>query len=193
MPDLFPTPQGAQEVTSFRQQSLSESWIGFDKIQLVLERREKNVTEQRILLPNRTAMRGENVILLRADRSPLVLNTRFQPDALLELAGGTPYPFGAFDTLTLRTIEDGFGSMSWARWTNNAGLTCVLAFRRVDKTMRTLAANANVMDILLRNCINGDEETALAPIGADAVRFATTSTTPSAAPRMLSPLAAPRP
>ncbi|WP_138919411.1 hypothetical protein [Oceanicola sp. S124] len=179
--------------TPYAQQPLSAAWIRAEKIQLVLERTAGSVTEQRILLNNPTSLRGENVVLLLADRSSHAIETRFQPTQMLDETEGTPYPFEAFDKLSFKTREDSLGVMNWARWTNHAGLNCVLAFRRIDKTDRTLVSGAVIMDMMLRNCVIGSEDEALEPIGPDAVAFAATRAPRGAAPQMLSPLAAPLP
>lgn len=175
------------------QQPLSSAWIRVPEAQLVLERRFRSVTEQRILLPNLTAMRGENYILLHSEGSPLPVAGRFRPADLLASAGGTPSPFGRFDDLAFRTTTDALGIMTWASWSDNAGLSCVLAFRRLEATARTVLSGTAAMDMMLRNCIHGSEETALTPIGPDAVAFAAIGAEPAAAPEMLSPLAGPLP
>lgn len=179
--------------TPYVQQPYSASWIESDQIQMVLERTDRNLTEQRILLSNLTAMRGENLVLLRADRAPNAYETRFVPTRLLGETEQTPHPFDPFDSLSFRTREDALGVMNWASWTNHAGLTCVLAFRRLEMTDRSLPDGATVMDIMLRNCIHGEEDTALAPIGPEAVAFGAPAPGPGPRPRMLSPLAAPLP
>lgn len=175
------------------QQSLSSAWIRVPKAQLVLERRFRFVTEQRILLPNLTVLRGENFILLHSEESPLSVGGRFRPTELLASAGGTPYPFERFEDLAFRTTTDALGVVSWASWSNHAGLNCVLAFRRLDATARTLSSGTAAMDVMLRNCVHGSEDAALAPIGPEAVGFAAITTEPAAAPQMLSPLAGPLP
>ena len=177
----------------YQSQPLSSAWISAPEAEMVLERRYRSVTEQRILLPNLTVMRGENFILLQSERSPLSLGGRFRPADLLASAQGSPPPFDRFEELTFRTTEDALGMMSWARWTNNAGLNCVLAFRRLDATSRTVLRGTSAMDMMLRNCLHGSEEEALAPIGPAAVGFAASPLDPVAAPQMLSPLAGPLP
>uniref|UniRef100_A0A2A3JYX5 Uncharacterized protein n=1 Tax=Alloyangia mangrovi TaxID=1779329 RepID=A0A2A3JYX5_9RHOB len=175
------------------QQPLSSAWIRVPDAQLVLERRYRFVTEQRILLPNPTALRGENFILLHSEASPLSVGGRFRPTELLASAGGTPFPFERFEDLAFRTTADALGVMSWASWSNHAGLNCVLAFRRLDATARTLQSGTSAMDMMLRNCVHGSEDAALAPIGPEAVGFAAITAEPAAAPQMLSPLAGPLP
>jgi hypothetical protein len=177
----------------YQSQPLSSAWISVPEAEMVLERRYRAVSEQRILLPNLTAMRGENFILLQAERSPLSLGGRFRPADLLASTQGTPVPFERFEELTFRTSEDVLGLMSWASWTNNAGLNCVLAFRRLDASSRTVLRGTPAMDMMLRNCLHGSEEEALAPIGPAAVGFAAGPVDPASAPQMLSPLAGPLP
>ena len=185
--------QARLDEAPYVQQPLSSAWIRVPEAQLVLERRFRSVTEQRILLPNRTALRGENFVLLHSEASPLSVGGRFRPTELMASAGGTPYPFERFEDLAFRTTTDALGTMSWASWSNHAGLNCVLAFRRLDATTRTLMSGTGAMDMMLRNCIHGSEDAALAPIGPEAVGFAAITTEPAAAPQMLSPLAGPLP
>ncbi|MBR9766461.1 MAG: hypothetical protein GYB53_23830, partial [Rhodobacteraceae bacterium] len=115
--------QGLPDETPYRQQALSDGWISTDRAQLILERRDRSVLEQRILLTNRTAMKGENLILLRAETAPNALETRFQPEILLADTGGVPAPFGRFESLSFTVTEDALGVINWTSWTNYAGLT----------------------------------------------------------------------
>ncbi|EPX80367.1 hypothetical protein [Salipiger mucosus] len=190
---LTPTEFGMSlESEPFVQQRASDAWVAVDGTQLVLERALGPVSEQRILLPNRTALSGENVMHLRARRGDLVNMGRFRP---LDLLGpeGTPHPFDPFEDLSFRTEDDVLGTLSWAVWTNQAGLNCVLAFRRLDATTRVVPADAAIADMMLRNCIHGSVEEALEPARPSVSGFAATGLPARGAPEMLSPLAGPQP
>ena len=194
--DSFPrTPsefQAALDGTPQVQRAHSAAWVSAPETVLVLERAFGPLTEQRILLPNETAVAGDNLILLRARRSGSAGAGRFTPLDLVRAAGGTPPPFGDFEDLLLRSRSDRAGTLHWASWTDEAGLTCVLAFRRLDETTRVVPAGHALIDMMLRNCIHGSADAALAPALPESVGFGSTAAG-DAAPRMLSPLAAPRP
>ncbi|MBU2329503.1 MAG: hypothetical protein KJ755_19470, partial [Alphaproteobacteria bacterium] len=53
------------------QQDLSQAWVGYPGTQLVLERRYRNVSEQRILLPNTTTLPGDNFVFMMTQGSNL--------------------------------------------------------------------------------------------------------------------------
>ena len=61
------------------QRTRAEAWVAPPDILLVLERSLGPVSEQRILLPNRTAVRGDNFLLLRARDGKLATIGRFEP------------------------------------------------------------------------------------------------------------------
>ncbi|SFD84329.1 hypothetical protein [Roseivivax sediminis] len=177
---------------SYVQQSAADAWVATEGTELVLEKALGPVREQRILLQNRTFLRGENVIVLRTRGEELSTIGRFRPLDLLP-PDGTPYPFDPFEDLSFRTEEDALGMMNWAVWTNQAGLTCILAFRRLDAASRTVPHGAAVMDMMVRNCINGTAEEALLPARPDISGYSATGSGPDGAPQMLSPLAGPLP
>ena len=114
------------------QQDLSQAWVGYPGAQLVLERRYRNVSEQRILLPNITTLPGDNFALMMTHGGPLASLGRFQPLIIWRCNGEPPLPFTSFRDLTITPEEDVLGTPHWARWTNGTDLTCVLAFRRLD-------------------------------------------------------------
>ncbi|ETX14094.1 hypothetical protein OCH239_05485 [Roseivivax halodurans JCM 10272] len=174
------------------QRGPSDAWVSAPEIDMVLERALGPVTEQRILLPNVTSVSGDNFVLLRARDTGGASVGRFMPLDLVYANGGTPPPFPEFDDLLLRSRTDSVGVLSWATWTNDAGLTCVLAFRRLDNTSRIVTAGDATIDMMLRNCVRGDAETALVPALPESVGFGSTAAG-TGAPRMLSPLAAPNP
>lgn len=174
-------------------QPQADAWLSTRSAQVVFERRFRGRSEQHILLPNRTAVSGENYILLRSHGSRGANIGRFRPLELLKSAGGIPYPFTAAEIRGMTTETDALGQIDWALWTNYSGLTCVLAFRRFDGANRTIPAGAGAMDLAMRNCVYGTVEEALAPISPQGASFAATGLTEESAPKMLSPLAGPLP
>lgn len=174
-------------------QPQADAWLSTRNAQVVFERRFRGRSEQHILLPNRTAVSGENYILLRSHGRRGANIGRFRPLELLKSAGGIPYPFTAAAIRGMTTETDALGQIDWALWTNYSGLTCVLAFRRFDGANRTIPAGAGAMDLAMRNCVYGTVEEALAPISPQGASFAATGLTEESAPKMLSPLAGPLP
>lgn len=192
-PLSFSEVQSRLEVAPYQQQPLSEAWVSAPHAQLVLRRHFGSVTEQRILLPNSTAIAGENFILLRSEKTLISSGGRLLPEKLLRSTDGAPYPFGEFKSLTFKSSDDLSGTLNWATWTNNAGLTCVLAFRRLEATSRIVLPGTAAMDMMLRNCVHGSEENALAPIGPEVSGFSAVTADKRNSPHMLSPLAGPLP
>jgi hypothetical protein len=168
------------------------AWVNLDGATMVLERRFADVVEQRVSLPNHTTMSGDNFAHLRA--VPRTDGHVFDLERALVQAGGLPAPFTQDDLGVMRSREDAAGTLAWTEWTDGAGTTCVLAFRRMTPAARVIPAQARALDMVLRNCSSDGAEAALAHAGPDAVAFSA----PHGAARggevlTLSPLAAPMP
>lgn len=179
--------------TPFVQRSLANAWISVPDAELVLERSVGPIVEQRILLPNVTALPGDNVVLLRAHGASLAANGRFEPAKLLQSINAEIYPFDPIGDLTFFSRDDRLGALNWAEWTDNAGLTCVLVLRRLDAASRIVPAHQAVLDMVLRNCVHGTADEALLPGLPPQAGFAAQPGRPGGAPEMLSPLAGPLP
>jgi hypothetical protein len=175
--------------------SPEDAWVYLPHTRLVLERRFARVAEQRLLLPNLTVLSGDNFVYLRADTPGFLAeagNLRLR--RVLAQAGGLPAPFTEEDLRILRSREDGAGALTWTEWTSGAGTTCVLALRRLDVADRLLPGRAAALDMVMRNCVPGDAEAALAPAGPEMVAFPAPEGMARGAPvRTLSALAAPSP
>ena len=195
--ETFVLPMGefrtdlAQE--PFVQQPLASAWISVPDAEMVLARLVGPYAEQRILLTNRTALRGDNVVMLRAHGADLATNGRFQPVKYLASLDTDLFPFGEIADLSFFSRTDSLGTLNWAEWSNNAGLTCVLALRRLDGATRIVPAGRSAMDMILRNCIHGTADEALIAAEPTQAGFAAKTKRPGDAPEMLSPLAGPRP
>ncbi|MCC5957835.1 MAG: hypothetical protein JJU08_00670 [Rhodobacteraceae bacterium] len=170
----------------------ANAWVHVPEARLVMERRAGGLVEQRIALPNATVLQGDNFIFLRAitSGSPGVIRL----ERVLEQAGGLPYPFSQDDLSAMRGRTDSAGALSWAEWGDGAGTSCVLALRRLGVGARVLPGQASAIDMVLRNCVRGEADAALAPAAPDAVAFSAQAR-PSGdiSQRNLSPLAAPAP
>lgn len=170
----------------------SRAWIRLPGSGLVMERRFGPVAEQRVTLPNRTTLHGDNFIYLRAIRSDAPGVIRLEQ--ALEQAGGLPQPFSRDDLSVMRSRTDELGALSWTEWSSGAGTTCVFALRRMTVSARILPRDAGALDMVMRNCVPGEVDAALAPAGADAVGFSAGARPAGHTPqRTLSTLAAPAP
>ncbi|MCC5969269.1 MAG: hypothetical protein JJU15_04930 [Pararhodobacter sp.] len=167
-----------------------QAWVNPPELILVMERRGRTHAEQKLALPNRTSLAGDNFIYLQTVSTPNPLGMRFE--AALENIGGLPSPFTEADLGAMRAREDSAGSLAWAEWTSGAGTTCVLAMRRLTVENRALPERVTALDMVMRNCVPGSADDALAPADARHVAFpAPTGAWQGAQQRILSPLAAP--
>lgn len=172
--------------------SEADAWVTMPGATLTVERRFANISEQRILLPNKTSLAGDNFAHLRG--VPKTDEDGLSLDYVLTWAGGLPGPFVASDLNVMRTRNDSAGTLIWSEWTDGAGTACVIAIRRMTIAVRLMPSGADSLDMLMRNCIRGEPEKALVPAGPGAVAFgAPARVAQGAAQRTLSPLAAPMP
>ncbi len=170
-----------------------DAWLNLPQTRLVLERRFARISEQRLLLPNHTALPGDNFVYLRAEAPGFLADAgRLRLQRVLAQAGGLPPPFTQAELDILRSDEDTAGTLTWAEWASGAGTTCVLAIRRFDVGDRLLPGRAVALDMVMRNCVRGDVGEALEPAGPRSVGFPAPEGMAGGAPvRTLSPLAAP--
>lgn len=180
------------EVTSWQARPSSAAWIATTGSPLVVERRTPSVVEQRILLPNPTDLSGDNLIHLRTVNT--YGGTRlFSLDRALDFIDGLPVPFTEETLQVMRSREDAAGTLIWGEWTDGAGLNCALALRRVDLGVNIGLRSGTAFDMVMRNCVSGDIEAALAPVGPQAFVRSSPEIGVSGTdrPYTLSPLAAP--
>jgi hypothetical protein len=169
-----------------------DAWVNVPGATLVVERRFANISEQRSLLPNHTALHGDNFAHLRA--VPQSHGGLLSLEKALERAGGLPRPFTSRDLDSMRSRQDAAGTLNWAEWTDGAGTTCVLAIRRMPISIRVLPNRAIALDMVMRNCVRGGATAALASAGPETVSFgAPSGVARGGEQRNLSPLAAPLP
>ena len=183
------TPQQIQERTPYTNIAISQAWVNAPGMRSVLQRNLGNGLEQRISLANDASVPGDNVVLLRT-RNGVSGFGRLRFETLMTSFGGLPQPFARLRSGDLIEGNDGVGSYLWATETlGNA--TCVLGMRRLNSGMRQLPGNGGVMDLVMRNCMQGTQEDALAPLLADSIGVAPIARDPQGNSRLLSPLAAP--
>lgn len=166
---------------------VEQAWVNADNIVTVLQRRLGNESEQKIGLSNRTTVRGDNMIFARTRVGPRGL--RFEE--IVAQSGGLPHPFTQASAGQLMQDDDGFGSYFWMSEQIGDSTTCVLGIRRLQAGMRQLPPGSSGMDVLLRNCVIGSAQDALAPLLATSVGSVPVARTRDGESRMLSPLAAP--
>ncbi len=159
----------------------------------MVQRKVGGASEQMIGLENSTTLEGDNLLLLIA-RVPEGLSAgRFTLDRLLDRVGGPPSPFTRVNDNSLRSATDGVGTYFWLEYSAGSQVNCVLAFRRMQGNSRVLPRGTNAMEVLLRNCVIGTVDEALAPIREPQISLGAIANTsaPNGGNRMLSPLAAP--
>ena len=155
----------AEAVTEFRVVPNSRAMINAPGALLVLERDLGGAIEQRITLPNTSSLAGENVILLRAQTVRTASSSRLVLDDVLVQFGGAPTPFSGITESGLTATSDQYGDITYTTVRPGGDLVCVLAFRRTQIGARALPSGASSLDIMLRNCVSGAVDRALAPIG----------------------------
>lgn len=154
---------------------------------LIFERTLGGAVEQRIVLPNETAVTGDNVIHIRAQTSASTDLSRFNFNEIETRFGGLPAPFERLTESGLSSGTDALGTYVFGRETFGAGTTCVLVMRRMGLGARPLPRGTQALDVMMRNCVNGSVEQALAPMSARALSVSGTT----GATNTLSPYAAP--
>lgn len=184
------TRQQAEELTPLVPVPASRAWISPDGLQLVFHRDLPGGAEQRVLLANHTPVAGDNQMVLRI-RQTYGEAGRLRFEDFVHRIGGLPAPFEAFSPGSFIDGEDDLGPYSWAEERVGAEIICVLAVRRLATGRRHLPAQADAMDILLRNCVVGSADQALSPILAPSVMGSPQGTASAGQPRMLSALAGP--
>lgn len=163
-PTLPPTLAESEETTQFVTVPTRQAWVQAPGALLVTQRTLVNSLEQRIGLVNRTGAPGDNVIVLRARYVTGQQQGRFQLDEFRRRLDGLPAPFATLTPGDLFTETDDLGPFFWAERRVGSGTVCVLGLRRLDSTTRQMPGNTNVMDVMMRNCVNGEADQALAPI-----------------------------
>lgn len=156
---------------------------------LVFERSLGSAVEQRIVLPNATTINGDNVIHVRAQTADSARLEEFNFEEVATRFGGLPAPFERQTVSGLSSGRDSLGTFVYAREQLGTGTTCVLVMRRLGIGARPLPRGTQALDLVMRNCVNGTAEQALAPMSERALSVGGTAT---GSVLNLSPYAAPR-
>ena len=192
-------PQGAGAATSesqFTRGRLDRVWAAAPGALVMAQRTVGGDGEQIIGLANDTTLEGDNFLWLRArsGRGRAIGNSLDMAD-LVTQAGGVPSPFRTLDNSNLRTGSDSLGPFFWQEYRSGAQTNCVLAVRRLNSGALSLPTGTRVLEVMLRNCVNGSIEEALSPIRDGQISRLTgqSGSDVTGGSRMLSSLAGPRP
>jgi hypothetical protein len=156
---------------------------------VVFERNLGGAVEQRIVLPNPTTVRGDNQLHIRAQTADSARLGEFDFNEILARFGGLPAPFERINESPLNSGTDSLGSYIYARENVGTSTLCVLVMRRIGVGARPLPRGTQALDVVMRNCVNGTLEEALAPMSERTLGISGTATgtiyslSPHAAPR----------
>ncbi|KPQ07566.1 MAG: hypothetical protein HLUCCA12_04020 [Rhodobacteraceae bacterium HLUCCA12] len=184
-----PSMEVREHTVEFAVVPASRAMIHAPDAVLVLQRNLGSALEQRIVLANPTAMRGDNIIHIRAQTDASARLSEFNFEEITTRFGGLPAPFQRLTDGALLSGEDDLGSYVYARETIGTNTLCVLVLRRLTVGARPLPEGAQALDLMMRNCVQGSLEEALEPLSARALSV---SGSAGEAVYSLSPHAAPR-
>ncbi|WP_323037389.1 hypothetical protein [Pararhodobacter sp.] len=168
----------------------SRSMVSAPQALVVFERNLGGAIEQRIVLPNDTTVSGDNVLHVRAQTSDSSRLDQFDFDDLSARFGGMPSPFERLSASGLNSGTDSLGSFVYGTENIGTGTVCVLVMRRLGVGARPLPRGTRALDVVMRNCVNGTVQDALAPMSERALGV---SGTAQSGIHSLSPYAAPQP
>ncbi|HPD91744.1 MAG: hypothetical protein H6900_10130 [Rhodobacter sp.] len=166
----------------------SRAMVNAPQALVVFERNLGGALEQRIVLPNATAVRGDNVLHVRAQNARSAELGRLDFNEVATRFGGLPAPFQQLNEGSLSSGSDSLGNYVYARETIGTDTNCVLVLRRLGVGARPLPRGTQALDVMMRNCVNGTVQEALAPMGDRALAI----TGAAGSGQTLSPYAAPR-
>lgn len=147
----------------------TRSMVSAPSALVVFERNLGGAIEQRIVLPNDTTVSGDNVLHVRAQTSDSARLGEFSFDEISVRFGGMPAPFERLQSSGLSSGSDGLGSYVYSTESVGQGTVCVLVMRRLGVGARPLPRGTRALDVVMRNCVNGTVQDALAPMGERAL------------------------
>lgn len=190
--DYLRWPVQVEDQTDFQRATIGRAWVNVPNMTLVMQRDLFPYgVEQRISLRNSTTIAGDNMMILRSRKNDSGAG-RLRYEEFMRRIGGAPAPFGDLVAGELLSGEDSMGPYFWTERRYGSSTLCVLTIRRVSLAMRELPGQADAMDVMLRNCVLGSLEEALAPAmdhNLSVGRSASGGLTGES--RLLSPLAGP--
>ena len=161
-------PEALENTVEFTVVQPSRAMVNAPDALLVFERNLNGAIEQKIILPNATAVRGDNLLHIRAQTGRSAELTRFDFDEMRARFGGLPPPFERVSASGLNTGTDALGSYVYATESVGASTLCVLVLRRMGVGARPLPRGTQALDVMMRNCVNGSLEQALEPMSGRA-------------------------
>lgn len=147
----------------------SRTMVSAPNALVVFERNLAGAIEQRIVLPNATTVRGDNVLHVRAQTSDSSRLEEFNFNEVSERFGGLPAPFERLSASGLNSGTDSLGSFVYGSETIGTNTVCVLVLRRLGVGARPLPRGTRALDVVMRNCVNGTVQDALAPMSERAL------------------------
>lgn len=190
LPDLMWYWQDPDTDTPYSLVSPGQSWITVPQSQVVVQRSVKGATEQIVALPSSTAVPGEDQIIMYAYPPGYLGSGILRFAEVKKMLGTLPHPFENANEDGFVAGHDTLGDYVWQAQ-EFGSVTCVLAMRRIDSTRRALPQGVQSIDLILRHCVFGSSDEALAPIMEANLATSYASGSGTGSPRMMSPLAAP--
>jgi hypothetical protein len=148
-------PQTGQQIVTLPPVDSIPQESGFLVNDPLLLPMEAAYSAQRRLLPNQTALQGENFILQMPGQD---LFGPKSAQAVLRDADGLPYPFEFVIAEDLQPIPGMGENYGYTSSSPTPGVTCVLVAGSGGFAYGAAPA------VLMRNCVNGDVRAALAPL-----------------------------
>ena len=183
----------AKQNTQFSSLQLTNAWVTPTGGLTAIARKIGPDSQQIIGLANDTTISGDNFLWLRARSGHNA--GRFALTDFSNSLEAVPSPFSKLSESNLQSHADSMGTIFWLEYAAGAQSNCILAFRRIDANRRLMPHGTDVLDVMLRNCVQGSVAEALNPIRDSQISVAAIDAahTPPSGTRMLSPLAAPIP
>ncbi|WP_127104416.1 cellulose biosynthesis protein BcsN [Pararhodobacter zhoushanensis] len=164
-----PAMETLENTVEFAVVAPNRAMVNAPEALVVFERNLGGAIEQRIILPNATAMRGDNAIHIRAQTSGSADLNRLDFAQMSARFGGMPSPFETVQASSMQTGTDSLGAYLYATQNVGTGGVCVLVLRRLGVGARPLPRGTQALDVVMRNCVNGSLEQALAPMSGGAM------------------------
>lgn len=190
LPDLVWYWQDKEDDMPYSLVSPGQSWISVPQSQVVVQRSVRGATEQVVGLPSKTAVPGEDQIIMYAYPPGYLGSGLLHFADIKKMLGKLPHPFEDASEDGFVAGQDSLGDYVWQA-KEYGSVTCVLALRRIDSTRRALPQGVQSLDLVLRNCVFGSSDDALAPIMEANLAASSAAGSGTGSSRMMSPLAAP--
>lgn len=187
--DRNPTMETLETTVEYTIVPPTRAMVNAPEALVIFERNLAGAIEQRIVLPNATTMRGDNVLHVRAQTADSARLEEFRFDDIALRFGGLPSPFERLTEGSLNSGSDALGSYVYARETVGTNTLCVLVLRRLGVGARPLPRGTQALDVMMRNCVTGTLQDAMAPMSDRALSVGGTA---QGTVYTLSPHAAPR-